>query len=53
MLKLNNILPRWERESIIDWRLVSLFVSRNNFLTGTLFRNEFHGSARGRVLVEE
>ena len=25
MLKLNNMIPRWLRESVIDWRLVMLY----------------------------
>ena len=43
ILKLNNMIPRWLRESVIDWKIVMLYLSRNNFLTGTVFRNEVHG----------
>jgi hypothetical protein len=26
MLKLNNLIPRWLRESLIDWKLVLLYL---------------------------
>ena len=53
ILKLNNMLPRWLRESVVDWKLVLLYLSRNNFLTGTVFRNEFHGYPKVSIFVEK
>lgn len=37
MLKLNDLLNFYLRESVIEWKLVSLYFKRNNFLTGVVF----------------
>lgn len=43
MLNLNTLLPRYLWETIIDWKLVSLYFKRNNLLTGILFYEEYTG----------